>query len=151
MHDRRLKPNNMKTPLFIFLALLTFSEAQAQEAKPTADLSQKQEEITIPTTLAEAHTKLERLLPKEELAKIDAMKTEDEMIKYHFSLGMSLRNSWGLWGDSPIAKHMRSLGFTHPDDMSSVILKTFWCKRHGEDFRIKERVAYYKEYWRANP
>ena len=102
----------------------------------------------IPTTLAEAHEELERILPKSELAKIDAMKSEKDTIEYHMGFAGGLRNGWGLWGDSPLARHMRELGFTHPDDMSSVIMETFWCKRHGKDFRIEERVEYYKAYWK---
>jgi hypothetical protein len=106
--------------------------------------------MEIPSTLAEAHEELERQISKEELANIDAMKTEDEMTQYHFESGMGMRNSWGLWGDSPLAMHMRSLGFTHADDMSSVILETFWCKRHGKDLRLKERAEYYKAYWKEH-
>ncbi|MGJ8655166.1 MAG: DUF6794 domain-containing protein [Akkermansiaceae bacterium] len=129
----------MKMLLTILLSFLTFTVGHAQVAKsPEAE-----EQVTIPSTLAEAHQELERLLPKEELAKIDAMKMEDEMGELHFGIGMVLRNSWGLWGDSPMAKHMQSLGFIHPDHMSGVILETFWCKRHGKDLRIKERVALY--------
>lgn len=139
----------MKTPLLVLLALFAIVACHAQNAEPTRDNpAEKEEEIKIPSTLAEAHEELERLLPKEELAKIDAMKSEDEMIEYHFGPGMGMRNSWGLWGDSLLAKHMHSLGFTHADDMSSVILETFWCKRHGEEFRIKERANYYKAFWK---
>ena len=107
------------------------------------------DELTIPTTLDEAHLRLERELPKEELAKIDAMKSEDQMIEYHMGRGMGMRNSWGLWKGGPLAKHMKELGFFHPDDMSGVILVTFWCKRHGKDFRLKERADYCARYWKG--
>ncbi len=73
------------------------------------------------------------------------MQSEDEMIQYHMGLGISIRNSWGLWAGGPLAKHMQELGFTHPDDMSGVILETFWCKRHGKDFRLKERAEASRE------
>jgi hypothetical protein len=33
--------------------------------------------------------------------------------------------------------------------MSGVILETFWCKRHGKDFRLKERADYYAAYWKS--
>jgi hypothetical protein len=111
---------------------------------------QNEQPENFPATLAEAHEQLEEQLPVEELKKIDAMKTEDEMIDYHFGSGMGMRNTWGLWGDSPLALHLRELGFTHADDMSSVILETFWCKRHGKEFRIKERAEYYRAYWSEN-
>ncbi|MEN6426678.1 MAG: DUF6794 domain-containing protein [Phycisphaerales bacterium] len=112
----------------------------AQEGEAKAEHS-AQGQQNIPTTLAEAHAELERILSAEELAKIDAMLSERDMIQYHFSLGLSIRNSWGLWQGGPLAKHMRELGFTHPDNMSGVILGTFWCKRHGQDFRLQERAV----------
>ena len=101
----------------------------------------------VPKTLAEAHEELERTLPAAELARIDAMKSADEMIVYHRSLGMGLRNRWGLWRGGPLAAHMNALGFFHPDDMSSVILETFWCKRHGQDFQLQERAEKCARYW----
>lgn len=103
----------------------------------------------IPKTLEEAHLQLEQKLPKEELAKIDAMKSEEETDAYHFGLGLEMRNGWRLWSGSPLKTYMKNLGFIHPDDMSGVILRTLWCKRHNQDFRIEERVAYYKAYWKA--
>ncbi len=124
-------------------------EKKAAAKKESAKEQAKQEEAPPPGTLEEAHQQLERTLPKEELAKIDAMKSEDDMIGYHFGLGMGLRNSWGLWGGGPLAKNMNKLGFHHPDDMSGVILETFWCKRHGKDFRLKERADYYETYWKG--
>ncbi|CAN5823199.1 hypothetical protein BH09VER1_BH09VER1_41460 [soil metagenome] len=120
--------------LFIFSAILPFP-ARAQEK--------------IPTTLAEAHAELEKSLPPKELAKIDAMKSEEDMIVYHMGLGMGIRNSWGLWSGGPLAKYLNGLGFTHPDDMSAVILETFWCKRHGQDFRLQERADEFAAYWKA--
>ncbi len=141
----------MRTLPFVLLALFAIAVSHAQDAEPARENpAEKEEEVKIPSTLEEAHEELERLLPKEELAKIDAMKSEDEMIEYHFGAGMGMRNSWGLWGESPLSKHMRSLGFTHADDMSGVILETFWCKRHGKEFRIEERANYYKAYWKED-
>lgn len=129
--------------LIVLLSLLVVS---AQETKED---NRPQEQRKIPTTLAEAHAELERILSPETLAEIDAMPSESDMIKYHFGLGMGIRNGWGLWQGGPLAKHMQELGFIHPDDMSGVILNTFWCKRHGQDFRLKERAAEYKKYWEA--
>jgi hypothetical protein len=131
----------------LLLVVLTLSSVLAQEGK-RPDPQEGDEKI--PATLAEAHAELERILPPEELAKIDAMKSEDEMIQYHHGLGTSLRNAWGLWRGSPLRDHLKELGFTHPDDMSSVILETFWCKRHGKDFRLKERAEKYAVYWEAS-
>jgi hypothetical protein len=95
----------------------------------------------IPPTLEEAHAQLERMLPRETLAEIDAMPSEFYMVKYHFSWGLTMRNGWGLWAGSPLATYMRELGCTHPDDMSGLILTTFWRKRHGQDLHLDELRA----------
>ena len=144
----------MKCITTLILLLAAGSQLYADEKKvsPTrqpAKEQTKKTEAPPPKTLEEAHLQLEKLFPRDELAKIDAMKTESEMIEYHFGLGMGMRNEWGLWGGGPLAKHMNKLGFYHPDDMSGVILETFWCKRHKKDFRLKERAAYYAAYWKA--
>jgi hypothetical protein len=146
----------------LLIAASTLSVSWAQEEKkespqpeqrkiPAAlaesEAALKRWQADAPSTLAEAHTALERMLSPQTLAEIDAMSSEDGMIKYHFGLGLSIRNGWGLWRGSPLAKHMQELGFMHPDDMSGVILNTFWCKRHEQDFRLKERGANYKKYW----
>jgi len=130
--------------VLLLVAISSLSVVWAQQGKKE---DQPQPQPKIPTTLAEAHVALERIFSTEELAKIDVMPSEDGMIQYHMPFGTGLRNSWGLWRGSPLAKHMQELGFAHPDDMSGVILETFWCKRHGQDFRLKERAAEYKKYW----
>jgi len=137
-------------PLIFLAALLVFSTSSLADDKTNSADSTQPKAEAIPTTLEEAHRQLERQLPKEELAKIDAMKSEEEMIEYHFGLGMGMRNNWGLWKGSALAQHMRKLGFIHPDDMSGVILATFWCKRHEKDFHLKERADYYAAYWKAS-
>lgn len=131
----------MKRVVVSLAVLLLVSLVAAQEG----DAERQSQEQRIPTTLAEAHVELERILSAQELAKIDAMPSEDDMIQYHFSLGLSIRNGWGLWRGGPLAKHMAELGFTHADAMSGVILETSWCKRHGQDFRLEERAALHKK------
>ena len=133
--------------LFGVASLVAREEGQRTNAAPSKQPTEAS--AIVPTTLQEAHRELERQFSREELAKIDAMKSENEMIQYHFGLGMGMRNGWGLWKSSPLAQHMRKLGFAHPDDMSAVILATFWCKRHGKDFRLKERADYNVAYWKA--
>lgn len=135
---------------FICSSPLAAEEKAAQPAKAPAEEEPAKAKTPPPKTLEEAHLQLEALLPKAELAKIDAMETETEMIEYHFSLGMSMRNTSGLWGDSPLTQHMNELGFHHADDISGVILETFWCKRHRKDFRLKERATAYDAYWKAS-
>lgn len=104
----------------------------------------------IPQNLDEAHEILMKQLPKETLDQIKNMKSEDEMWRFHRGLGMSLRNSWGLWGGSPLKQYFLELGITHPDNMSGVILGTFWCKIHDKPLRLEERVTYYKRLYESS-
>jgi hypothetical protein len=40
----------------------------------------------------------------------------------HHTFGMYLRNNWGLWRDSKLAKNLYAMGILHPDDMTAIIL-----------------------------
>jgi hypothetical protein len=104
----------------------------------------------IPTNLDDAHRELAQMLPANELEHIQAMTNEVGMIgEYHMSLGLGLRNQWGLWRGSRLARYFNELGIHHPDDMSGLILETFWCKLHNQPFRLDEHVRACQEYWRS--
>lgn len=61
------------------------------------------------------------------------------MLKYHFGLGMWLRNRWGLWLGSRLAAFFYSYGVTHPDGMSCIILSRFWLHIHDQPIaEVKE-------------
>jgi len=102
----------------------------------------------VPTTLEEAHQILAERLDKTTLNGIDASNAMDWMDQFHHSLGRYLRNSWQLWvPGTPLRLHLEELGLLHPDDMSGVILNSFWCKRHGTEYDLQAAVAAYKKYW----
>jgi hypothetical protein len=101
----------------------------------------------VPTTLAECFAALAHQLPPETIAAMKAG-TEQDMVRYHFSLGQWMRNEWGLWQGGPLREHLSALGLRHPDDMSGLILETFWCHLHGQPLRVAERVAKAQDYWR---
>ena len=102
-----------------------------------------------PADLEEAHV---RLLQKLDAATVEAMRSgsEADMAMYHFGLGMWMRNNWGLWGESRLRKHFCEMGVKHADDMSSIVLDTFWCKLNDKPFRLPERVAYFDAYWKCS-
>jgi hypothetical protein len=65
-------------------------------------------------------------------------------------LGLDMRNGWGLWNGSRLARYFNRLGIYAPDDMSAIILDTFWCRLHQQPISLDERVAFYQAYWKAN-
>lgn len=68
----------------------------------------------------------------------------------HDNFGMYLRNNWGLWGDSELAKNLYHMGVLHPDDMTGIILDSFQRQLKGERLNLKHQINQYHEYWRKN-
>ena len=48
---------------------------------------------------------------------------EDDLIEFHNSWGMEIRNRYNLWHDKALVKE---LGAEHPDDASMIIIKAVW-------------------------
>ena len=69
------------------------------------------------------------------------------MIQYHFSLGMWMRNNWGLWQGSKLSKWFNERGIFHPDDMSAIILDSYWHHLCGLPINFEEQAEVYKQYW----
>ncbi len=124
----------MKKTLILFIILFSVQHAFSQATTPLDD----------------AHSRLEKELDAETLKEIDSLKSMDDMDEYHFSLGMYIRNEFGLWkADSELHDYLVGLGMRHPDDMSSVILESFWCRRHGVEYDLAGKVKKYAEYWES--
>ncbi len=109
---------------------------------------EKQTGIYIPKDLKDAHTQLLKILPEREIEKI-RNGLEADMKNYHSNLGRRIRNNWGLWGESRLAQFFHKMGITHADDISAIILDTFWCHLNKKDFQLEKRIKYYREYWKA--
>lgn len=100
-------------------------DAPVDEAKIAAE---EAERAGWPKTVDQA---VERLLTELKPAvKLEIQKkTKDDLINFHFSLGMSIRNSYGLWGGNHALLH--STGESHPDQASGVIIDALWKKLQG--------------------
>jgi hypothetical protein len=131
----------------LFLAIFaTFCLAQEAEEKYPGQAGQQEEHVYIPQNLEECFAELENVFRPEELEEFRDQKEED-IIKYHHTLGMWIRNNWGLWSNSHLAEYFNSLGVYHPDDMSTIILKSFYRYLNNEDIKLDEQIKYYQDYW----
>ena len=74
--------------------------------------------------------------------------SESDMIQYHHGFGTWLRNNWGLWKGSRLSLWFNHKGIRHPDDMSGIILRSFWRHLNSKPIKLSEQVNYYKEYWK---
>ncbi len=66
----------------------------------------------------------------------------------HMGFGMWMRNNWQLWGGSRLSKYFNDMGIYHPDDMSGIILTSYYRRLTLTDIRLKKQVNYYQDYWK---
>ncbi|MNR25193.1 hypothetical protein D3C85_1423280 [compost metagenome] len=75
--------------------------------------------------------------------------TEDQFnLSSHFGMGTWIRNNWRLWGSGKFSKYFNSIGIFHPDDMSCIILTSYYRYLKGQDLGLDKQVKYYQEYWK---
>jgi hypothetical protein len=103
-----------------------------------------------PTTLDEAIAYLDTIFVDSVRNAAQNMTDDQFTATYHFSLGMSMRNNWGLWKGSKLSKYFNTLGIHHPDDMSGIILTSFHRKLQGRDIDLQGQIKKAQLYWRAN-
>jgi hypothetical protein len=103
----------------------------------------------VPHTLDEALDALERGLPRSFIDRLYASET-DVTIDLQDTLGRWMRDRWGLWTSSPLAEHLRARGLDHADDMSGVILTSFWRRLHFQPLRVEAQVRWYQAFRRAS-
>ncbi len=133
--------------LSILIAGFCYAENDAKfKLSPTKD-TESASGVYIPKDLNDAFVELNTMLSPE---LIQEMKIGDErdMVRYHRSLGMWMRNNWGLWKGSRLSSYFNKLGIHHPDDMSGIILDSFWRHLNRRPLELKKQVKYYKDYWK---
>ncbi len=130
----------MKHNIFIILVLLFLISCSS---------SKQQEQVYIPKDLQECCEQLDTLLSQDTKDSIKKMETKKEMIKYHFYLSFWMRNNWGLWRGSRLKEYFISMGITHPDDMSGIILECYYRQLHNQDWELDKQIKHYQDYWKA--
>jgi hypothetical protein len=73
----------------------------------------------------------------------------DDTIDLHFTVGMGIRNEWGLWDQTaPLNRWFReNLKLGHADDMSGIILTSLGRRLRGEPLNLEEQVKIYQKHW----
>ncbi|WP_139059012.1 DUF6794 domain-containing protein [Polaribacter vadi] len=104
-------------------------------------------ESYVPKNLDEALTQIDFNLSDSLKLEIKKKSENDFTSESHFGLGIGMRNNWRLWKGSDLSKYFNSIGIYHPDDMSGIILTSYYRKLTGHEIKLDEQIAYYKEYW----
>jgi len=101
----------------------------------------------VPKNLDEALTQIDFNLSDSLKLEIKKKSENDFTSESHFGLGIGMRNNWRLWKGSDLSKYFNSIGIYHPDDMSGIILTSYYRKLTGHEIKLDEQIAYYKDYW----
>ena len=86
----------------------------------------------IPKNLEECFFELNKLLKTKDKNEIKNLSNKNEMSKFHFGLGMWLRNNWYLWGGSRLQLYFFAKGIDHPDDMTGLLLRFYYDWLNGK-------------------
>jgi len=100
---------------------------------------------SVPSTIKSAVESIEARLTEADRASILTSKAS----KYHFGIGMYIRNEWSLWSpDSPLKRDaVNTYRIAHPDDISGLILEWLFSKVKGEDFDPIKHCEVYHNHW----
>lgn len=104
--------------------------------------------IYIPIDLEDCITQLQTSVLCDEDREAIKKGTEDNLCLWHDNLGRWIRNNWGLWTDSDLFKWFKEKGIDHPDDMSGIILTSFWRRLHDKPLNLEEQIQKYQNYWK---
>ena len=111
MNSARL--SKLPTLLLLALALLTSCATEFKALKG----------ITIPRNFTEANVELDLMFTEQQKASLRSGETEAEDLLLTF--GLQLKEYWGLWQDSKMAKFMHKQDIEHPDQMIAVIFDQY--------------------------
>jgi len=108
----------------------------------------------VPRSLGEAHDALARLLAPELVREL-ASRPEEQVRADGLRIGLWMREFWGLWNRGALRDHLAGLGLLHPDEMSELVLVTWWRHIHDRPLRVDEEVARLRSLrqgsWRPDP
>lgn len=98
----------------------------------------------VPRNLEECFSELKKILTKEQLEEFKNQKEQDVVHNHLFVLGLWIRDKWGLWDGSRLAKYFNDIGVSHPHEMSCIILTLF--HRHlNARVRAEEQIEHYED------
>lgn len=122
-----------KGSLVIFL--LTFSISLFGQELSRKDLKYK------PRSIDEAILQLDKIITEEDKEVIRILNEDEFSSGQHFSLGMWMRNEWGLWKKKELYYFFDSLGINHPDNMSGIILRSYHRHLTGKDIDLLGQIT----------
>lgn len=70
------------------------------------------------------------------------------IIDAHSSVGRWIRNKWGFWtGEGELFNWFKSNDINHPDDMSSIILRSYHRFKNNKEIKLNEQFEHTIEFY----
>lgn len=105
--------------------------------------------IKVPENLIECFQYFDSIITFDQMEEIKT--GELKAIHLHHGLGMWIRNNWGLWTkEGPLYGYLKEIGLNHPDDMSNMILESYFAHLKEEPYNFETYVLKCKQYWKDN-
>jgi hypothetical protein len=98
----------------------------------------------IPRNLQECFAQLDSEMSAKQVTDFAAT-SEDKLGSFHDEFGGWMKNNWRLGENSRLARYFNGLGVTNPDDMSTVIIASYWRQKNGKPIDIEEAILPYKK------
>jgi len=140
--------------ILLITITLTLSSAYAQDKAPMPTTPEEAEAkyaknikksringVYIPKDHIEALQELKEMSPAESLAKFRTQSEDMVVKKLHFGLGRWIRYNWNFYEGSRLAEHLKTMGVSHPDDMSTFLMKLLHRDLNGNPANEKELAA----------
>lgn len=98
-----------------------------------------------PKNLTECIQMLDKNLKKEDKEYIKTLTEEEFFMESHFTIGMGIRNEWIRSGNPELVKFFLDQGVKHPDDMSAMILTSYYRHLLGKEIDLEGQIEKHNE------
>lgn len=130
--------------LFVLNNIIFTTQVCAMEKKNSGN-KKTYNKIQIPDDLRKCFLELNEKLSQDQITDFKNTR-ENEIAKFHFSIGRWIRNRWQLWSsESPLTRFFNDLGIFHPDDMSEIILTTYHRYLNNRRIALEQQIKYYRQ------
>ena len=98
-----------------------------------------------PKNLTECIQMLDHILKKEDKEKAKTLTESEFLIETYFGTGMGIRNEWIRSGNPELVKFFSDEGVKHPDDMSAMILTSYYRYLLGKEIDFEGQISAHKK------
>ena len=98
-----------------------------------------------PKNLTECIQMLDKNLKTEDKDYIKILTEDEFFMESHFTIGMGIRNEWIRSGNPELVTFFLDQGVKHPDDMSAMILTSYYRHLLGKEIDFEGQISAYKK------